>query len=485
MSVAWEDDPSLLVDGKYFLECEIGQGGMGRVWRALQVGLNRHVAVKFLEIHGQGTEGTPATDEEKHESVKRFEREAHALAKLSHPGIVHVFEHGLDGDLPYIAMELVEGRSLAAIAVEGKPLPAAQILQWGLELADCLDHAHTRGILHRDIKPSNVLLEAASERIRLLDFGIARALKKDLSLPTLTRASRVAGTPGYLAPELLLGAAPETTQDIYALGGTLFALSNQVPESDAKKTVLMSLIKRMIAIDPKDRPASMRELYTEFSTLLNDNVTVQVQALAQDEEDEAESLWRSAMALLCTSTTAVGLWAVLLGLTPKVVTDTELLPLTYLVNEKLPDGRLVSLARFETAPVLAFLAALALTMLAFGFLRAYWTRHPLLQGSASRSSASRWVLTMGLSMVAIHALRMLSERNGTPFLPPSFARYVAPIGGVMEIVMLFALFRSLLHTARIRALRFGRTDWRLLLGVTLSFVPPTHAFFMHLQNWKP
>jgi eukaryotic-like serine/threonine-protein kinase len=482
MSGAWEDDPSLLVDGKYFLECEIGQGGMGRVWRALQVGLNRQVAIKFLEIHQHGSDGTPETDEEKRESVQRFEREAHALAKLSHPGIVHVFEHGLDDGLPYIAMELVEGRSLAAIAVEGKPLASAQLLQWGLELADCLDHAHTRGILHRDIKPSNVLLEAVTGRIRLLDFGIARALKKDASLPTLTRASRVAGTPGYLAPELLLGAAPETTQDIYALGGTLFALSNQVPESDEKKAALVSLLKCMIAIDPKDRPVSMRALYIELSQLQKSDSPV-VPVKAQTGEDEAESQWRSAMALLCTSTAAIGLWAALLGLTPKVVTDTELLPLTYLINEKLPDGRLVSLARFETAPVLAFIVALALTMLVFGFLRAYWSRHPIAQGQVPRSIASRWVLGLGIAMVGIHALRMLSELRGTPFLSTNVARYVAPIGGIMELAMLFALFRSLLHTARIRAIE--RIDWRLLLGVTLAFVPPTHAFYMHLQTWKP
>jgi eukaryotic-like serine/threonine-protein kinase len=485
MNSPWEDDPALLVDGKYFLEAEIGHGGMGRVWRALQVGLQRRVAVKFLEIRGE--RGTPSTPEEQREAIQRFEREAHALAKLAHPGIVQVFEYGVDAAAPYIAMELVEGRSLAEVAKDGLPLAAAQVARWGIELAACLEHAHARGVLHRDIKPSNVLLDAASGRVRLLDFGIARALRKDASMPTLTRVSQVAGTPGFLAPESLLGAEPAIAQDVYALGGTLYALAQLVAVNDVDRPALLQVLAALRAHEPTARPLSMgavQAALTQVLVVAADKALAGAAptVLAPTTFDDAESTWRSAMALLCTTTTSIGLWAVVLGLTPKVVTGSELLPLTYLINEPLPDGRLVSLARFETGPVLAFVVALSISMLGFGFLRAYWARHPLALPAQTRSAASRCVLALGVAMVAIHVVRVASEQRGSAFFWPIVARYVAPIGGVMELAMLFGMFRSLLHNARVRS---SRIDWRLVLGVLLSLLPPTHAFYTYLRAWKP
>jgi eukaryotic-like serine/threonine-protein kinase len=468
----------MLVAGKYALGEEIGRGGMGQVYRAEQVGLARTVAIKFLLLDPE------ASDAERAQQRQRFEREAKALARVSHPGIVQVIEFGEDEGQPFVAMEWAEGEPLSA-KLNGQAIEAQKLVGWGIELADCLGHAHERGVLHRDVKPSNILLTRDAEpRIRLIDFGIARSLDHNPALPTVTRASLVVGTPGYLAPESLRGAEPDARQDIYALGATLYAMSAGVLDSDPLKKPLLALLEELIAVAPEARPASMADVRTRLSAL-----KLAVPGLPSPTKREIpstsdDSFWNTAMALLLTLTTAVGFWVAIVSVTPKVVATNELMPLTFLLTEPLPDGRVISRARFEPGPSLAFIAALGITIVALGFLRALWRRStaPVL---VVRSHP--WnVLRLGMFIILVHGTRLAFEyaQLGTGTALHVFVFTALPLfGGILEVAMLFYLFASLLERARDGAPLFR--DIRIWGGAALALVPPTHTFFQYLSRWHP
>lgn len=201
--------PAPLRSGEFEFVREIGRGGMGVVYEARQPRLDRRVAIKMLL---GGPWARPGSRE-------RFRSEARAAARLRHPGIVTVYEVGeIDGN-PYLALELVEGPSLAEVArhVPLSPKRAADILR---QVADAMGHAHAAGILHRDLKPSNILLDAG-DTPRITDFGLARDLGSDAGL---TRTGEVFGSPAYLAPECLSGTDPDTASDLYSLGAILYEL---------------------------------------------------------------------------------------------------------------------------------------------------------------------------------------------------------------------------------------------------------------------
>jgi eukaryotic-like serine/threonine-protein kinase len=193
---------------------ELGRGGMGRVFRARHVGLDRAVAVKLLPPALAGDEDFQA----------RFSREARALAQLGHPHVVGVHDFGVTaGGQSYLVMELVPGGTLAARL----PLAPDEALRVTAEICDGLAYAHAKGIVHRDVKPANVLFDAAG-RARLADFGIARLL--DAPAGSLTRPSLVLGTPAYMAPESRAGAAPDPRADVFAVGVLLHeALTGRLP----------------------------------------------------------------------------------------------------------------------------------------------------------------------------------------------------------------------------------------------------------------
>src|SRR5688572_25155329 len=146
--------------GRYRLLEEIGQGGMGRVFRARDTILDRDVAVKLVD-HGPGVGDA-------------YVREARAAARLAHPGIVRVLDTGDDEGHGFVVMDLVSGRTLADVLSEQGRLPPAAAIEIGAQLADALEHAHSRGVVHCDVKPQNVVI-GAEGRPRLIDFGIARA----------------------------------------------------------------------------------------------------------------------------------------------------------------------------------------------------------------------------------------------------------------------------------------------------------------------
>jgi WD40 repeat protein len=197
--------------GDYELLEEIARGGMGIVYRARQVSLNRPVAVKVL-LGGQFANET---------FIKRFRREAEALASLNHPNIVAIYEVGEHESHSYFSMELIEGRSLAE-AIRDEPLPPRQAAQLIESVAQAVAFAHGRRLLHRDLKPSNVLLDPLGVP-HITDFGLAKRSDEDTDL---TMTGQILGSPNYMAPEQADPTLAPTTaaSDVYSLGAMLYHL---------------------------------------------------------------------------------------------------------------------------------------------------------------------------------------------------------------------------------------------------------------------
>lgn len=195
----------------YELLDRIGRGGMGVVYRARQTRLGRVVAVKLLGLEAVADES----------ARRRFQMEAHAVARLQHPGIVPVIDAGSHAGQPYLVMEYVAGGDLAQAAA-GKPLDPTRAAHLVQRAAEALQFAHEHGVLHRDVKPSNILLEP-DDQPRLTDFGLAKRLDAD---PRITLPGQTLGSPGYLPPEQAAAnrGAPGPASDVYGLGAVLYYL---------------------------------------------------------------------------------------------------------------------------------------------------------------------------------------------------------------------------------------------------------------------
>lgn len=204
--------------GNYEILGEIARGGMGIVYRARQIDLDRVVALKTI-LTGQHAGA---------EEIKRFYVEAKAAAQLSHPNIVEIHEIGEVGGRHYICMEYVDGKSLAELTRNGL-LPAATVAKHVSDVARATHFAHSRGILHRDLKPSNVLIDGSAS-VRITDFGLAKRIE---SVRELTATGQILGTPSYMAPEQAYGKELAPTTDIYALGALLYSLLTGRPPFQA------------------------------------------------------------------------------------------------------------------------------------------------------------------------------------------------------------------------------------------------------------
>ncbi len=200
---------------RYKILSKLGSGGMAEVYKAHCQILDRTVAIKVLRPQFASNE----------EFVERFRREAQAAAGLSHPNIVSIYDVGKDGERYYIVMEYVRGTSLKEAICKSDHLPPQRAARIGWQILAALQHAHENGIVHRDIKPHNVMV-TSDERVKVTDFGIARAL----SASTLTETGTIIGTVNYFSPEQARGDAVETQSDIYSLGVVLYEmLTGAVP----------------------------------------------------------------------------------------------------------------------------------------------------------------------------------------------------------------------------------------------------------------
>ncbi|MFC9689183.1 protein kinase [Kribbella sp. NPDC056951] len=204
-------DPGSLVAGRYRLEEELGQGGMGAVWRAVDLELGREVSLKRA-IAG---------------SAGQIRREARVGAGLLHPNVVAVFDTVVDGDAQWLVTEYVQAMSLDRIIETDGPVPESRVLAIGAQLATALVAIHQRGIVHRDIKPANVLV-TEDDVVKLTDLGIARWTEV-----TQTGGAQLTGTLGYVTPEVANGAEANAASDVFSLGATLYAaVEGQSPWGD-------------------------------------------------------------------------------------------------------------------------------------------------------------------------------------------------------------------------------------------------------------
>src|SRR5919107_5558639 len=256
-----------LVDGRYEVVSRIARGGMATVYLAVDRRLDREVALKVMHPHlAEGSSGAAF--------VARFRREARAAARLTHPGLVGVYDQGVDGDTSYLTLEYVDGTNLRRHLGEQGALTVGEAFSILERVLDALAAAHRTGLVHRDVKPENVLL-ASDGRVKVADFGLARAVTEVTSTTTGT----VLGTVAYLAPELVARGVSDTRTDVYAVGVLLYEMltgrqpfTGETPIQVAFQHVNLDipgpsrlvpwlpqevdeLVGALAARDPADRPA--------------------------------------------------------------------------------------------------------------------------------------------------------------------------------------------------------------------------------------
>jgi len=243
--------PGVVVDGRYEIIRELGQGGMGAVYEAQRLGLEKRVALKVMQADlALSTRG-------KHH--ERFLREARIASSITHPNVVDTIDFGdLDEHSTYSVMELLPGRNLSALLAAEGPQPWSRVGPWLRQVLGGLAAAHGLGIVHRDIKAANIMLldqpdEWGNEWVKVLDFGIAKLQEADAQSQALTGTSELLGTASHMAPELVRGAPPDARTDLYALGITAYQLlTGAVPFHSEN---MFKLLSKQIS----EAPISLRE----------------------------------------------------------------------------------------------------------------------------------------------------------------------------------------------------------------------------------
>jgi Protein kinase domain len=293
--------------GPYQIGAEVGRGGMGRVYRALDTRLHRTVALKALP-HDLATDAS---------GRERLRREARAAAGLTHPGIctVHALEE-IDGQL-YLVTEFIEGRTLRQEIQHGPPPSPAQGLDGARQLAAALASAHAMGVVHRDLKPENVM-RATDGRIKILDFGLARVEAVGAGIASLvTQPGTLVGTPAYMAPEQLNGQPVDARTDVFAFGVLMYELSTGAHPFHAETAIaragrvleaapvpigerrpdfskaFAAVIDRCLSKQPTDRFASAGELLAALDTAASSTAITAVGDTSTAVGDARRTWWRT------------------------------------------------------------------------------------------------------------------------------------------------------------------------------------------------
>jgi serine/threonine protein kinase len=220
--------------GRYEILDKLGEGAMGVVYRARDTALGRVVAIKMLSAELGGEE----------ELTERFQREAEAVGRLSHPNIVTVYDRGqTDGQL-FMVMELLEGDDLRSLIEQRLPIPLADRVRVLQQICEGLAYAHSRGVVHRDIKPANILVTTTG-RVKILDFGLARVAARS----TITRRGVLLGTPDYMSPEQASGKNADRRSDLFSAGSVFYEMLSL--SKPFKGKTLHSVLYQILSEDPE------------------------------------------------------------------------------------------------------------------------------------------------------------------------------------------------------------------------------------------
>jgi serine/threonine protein kinase, bacterial len=276
-----QSDPlvGIVLDGRYRVDTLIATGGMSGVYRGLDLRLDRPVALKIMDSRYAGDS----------QFLTRFQREARAVAKLKDPGLVAVYDQGIDGQHPFLVMELVEGGTLRELLVERGPMPPHAVAAVLGPVLGGLAVAHHQGLVHRDVKPENVLISDSGE-VKIADFGLVRALAE----AKITSTSVILGTAAYLSPEQVSTGDAGPPSDVYAVGiltyelltgstpfkgDTALTVAYQRLDHDvpAPSTVIGGvptqfdkLVRRATARDPAGRYADAEDMATELEAIVDE-----------------------------------------------------------------------------------------------------------------------------------------------------------------------------------------------------------------------
>ncbi|MEM8669068.1 MAG: serine/threonine-protein kinase [Planctomycetota bacterium] len=277
------DDPAYIGKLNHFqIARVIGRGGMGIVLEAFDTHLQRSVAIKVLNPHFQ----------ENDVARQRFCREGRAAAAITHEHVVamHQVAKADGGSVAYLVMQLIDGDTLDTRIKDGSPLPPADVARIGMQIASGLSAAHKQGMVHRDIKPANILIEADTERVKLTDFGLARAADD----VRLTKTGMVTGTPLYMSPEQTLGETSDERSDLFSLGAVLYEVATGVAPFQAPSA--LGVMKRIVDETPKAPHLVNDQIPKPLSDLI-------MTLLEKKSEDRPESAAVVASALATTAQT--------------------------------------------------------------------------------------------------------------------------------------------------------------------------------------
>lgn len=258
-----------VLGGRYEILTKLARGGMATVYRARDQRLGRTVAVKVMR----------SDLGEDPEFVAKFDREARAAAKLSHPNVVGVFDQGNEGGRPYIVMEYVEGHTLRFTVAKESPMPPERVLDLAESVVAALAAAHEAGLVHRDIKPENVLISRRGE-VKVADFGLARVM----AAPSMTATGVLVGTASYLPPELVTKAKPDARSDVYSLGVMLYEmLTGRKPHTGETN---YQIAYAHVNIDIPTPSQALREAGARLSWRIPDYVDALVQACTRRNPEQ-------------------------------------------------------------------------------------------------------------------------------------------------------------------------------------------------------
>ena len=252
--------------GNYKIVKELGKGGMGMVYKAHQVSLNREVALKVLPKHLSEDE----------DFIKRFHREAESAAKLNHPNIVQIYDIGEEEGIHYFAMEYVDGKDISQLVKEKGKLPICEIAEIGIQTTKALCASHNAQIVHRDIKPGNIMVTAKGN-VKVTDFGLARATT---TTTQLTTAGMIVGTPTYMSPEQAEGKQVDIRSDIYSLGVVMYELLTGASPFRAETPT--ALMYKHIHEKPKSLTAVSPDIPPQLERII-------LKTLAKKKEDRYEN----------------------------------------------------------------------------------------------------------------------------------------------------------------------------------------------------